>query len=100
MSNILTAILNGEHDDEFDAIQAAIKERRNALNIIKQAEFNEGTEVRFNNLASPKYLVGTKAIVTKVVPGRKSVEVQLAENVGKFRAGSPVRCPVAIIEVA
>lgn len=100
MSNIMTAILNGEHDDEFDAIYAAIKERRKALDIIKQSEFSEGTEVRFNSHASPKYLIGTKAIVTKVVPGRKSVEVRLTEDVGKFRAGSPVRCPVAIIDAA
>ncbi|MDX1408321.1 MAG: hypothetical protein R3330_09310 [Saprospiraceae bacterium] len=100
MSNIMTAILNGDHDDEFDAIYAAIKERRKALDIIKQSEFNEGMEVRFNSHASPKYLQGTKAIITKVVSGRKSVEVRLAEDVGKFRAGSPVRCPVSIIDAA
>jgi hypothetical protein len=98
LTDIMTAILNGSHDDEFDGIYAAIKERQKALNLIKQSEFTEGMEVRFNSHASPKYLVGIKATITNVVRGQKTVSVTLAEDVGRFSAGRSVSCPVAIID--
>jgi hypothetical protein len=97
MDSLLDAIIGGQHDDSLDAIEATVRERRKVLNARKRFDLAVGDLVRFNSQVSPKYLNGVTAKVTALGSGQK-VTVELEQNRGRFRAGSPIGCPLAIID--
>ena len=97
--HLLDAIVGGHHDDELNAINEAVKERRGVLNRRMAANLEVGTSVRFTTEASPKYLQGALAtVMVAAKSGGKSVTISLDEDVGRFNAGRSIRCPVSIIE--
>lgn len=97
MDNLLDAIIGGQHDYLLDAIEATVRERRKVLNSRKRLDLAVGDIVRFNSQVSPKYLQGITAKVVALGSGQK-VTVELEKKVGRFSAGSPIGCPLAIID--
>ena len=81
-------ILN-KADNDLEAIDLAIRERRRILASRELDRLKVGDRVRFNGLTSPKYLQRVEATVTE--KSRKSVTVEIDKTVGKFAAGVPIR---------
>ncbi len=87
----------GDHDDDLDAIVDAVRSRGKYLDTVMHRTIQIGDTVRFNDQASPKYIVGITATV--VGKSRTKVDVELEETVGKFEGGVPINCPMAIIDL-
>lgn len=106
LADVVAAIVNGNLDGNEQTIYDAIKTRRTMLDAIKSATFKVGDRVKFSDAASPKYLCGTPATVTKIGgTGKRSVSVTInPDDVLDYRArkftGGPIKCPVGIIEAA
>lgn len=65
METILTAIANGEADDRFEEVYAAIKARKKVVASIRAASTKVGDKVRLANLR-PKYLAGMTGTVQRI----------------------------------
>jgi hypothetical protein len=89
----LTALSNGEFDNDLDTISAAIK-RRLAANAPQVWDFIEGQEVRLSNEANPQYLRGAKATIRQI--NRTRVVIDLNEPHGRFYRG--ISTPVSMLE--
>jgi len=57
--------------------------------------FAPGDEVVFNSQASPRYLIGAKAIVVRLLP--RNLVISLQETRGRFAAGE-MRCPPELLD--
>ena len=97
MSDIGQEIMAGDHDDQLNTITDAVRGRLKYLETVTHRTIQIGDTVRFNDQASPKYMVGLRATV--VGKSRTKVDVELHETVGRFDSGVPINTPMAIIEI-
>jgi len=72
---LIDEILGGEHDTLLDAIEQAIRARRQAVATTTAALVRVGDPVRTQNVR-PKYLSGVSGVVAS--KGNKKIRVQLA----------------------
>lgn len=95
MSQIPTNIRGGAHDDELDAILAAVRDRQKAL-APTVWDFAPGDKVRFTNTTRPQYMRGMLATV--VARRQTKVTVRIDRDHGRYRAGANIVCPTSILE--
>jgi hypothetical protein len=108
MKDILETIDSGALDPEIARLERALMARK-VRATVEQASAGRpaaaasdgalrvGTEVRFNDHVSPKYMTGMRATVVKVLP--VNVKVMLTESRGRFHAGKPITCPRGLLDV-
>src|ERR1700747_699954 len=92
-------ILDGKHDDELDAIIAAVDGRRKGLASLMVAGINPGDTVQFTDNIRPKYLIGKTATVVRV--NRASVVIDFPSDpttYGRLAGSKDVRCPNTLIK--
>jgi hypothetical protein len=91
---LLDAIASGELDESLVAIADAVKARRDLLHAVRSAEalaqLCVGDTVMFNRRIRPRYLEHELAVIIEL--DERSVTVELARPVGRFREGE-LRCP-------
>lgn len=92
-NDLLTALANGEFDDDLELISAAVQRRR-AANAPQAWDFLEGQEVRLSNKANPKYLRGAKATIRQI--NRTRVVIDLHTPAGRFHRG--ISTPPSLLE--
>ncbi len=97
MSGIPAQIMAGDHDTDLEVILTAVSTRRKYLATLTLQQINPGDTVRFNDHASPKYLIGALATVSFKTKGK--VVVTLNEDVGRFTAGREINTPAAIVDL-
>lgn len=98
-SNLIAAIMRGEHDDDLDALMDAVVARRKNARRRAAAELNVGDRIRLRGI-SPKGLEGATGTV-KGGRTRSRIEVvidkEYARLAGRFEsiiaAGLPLRVP-------
>lgn len=94
---LVSAIIKGNFDSDFDAIQYAIQERKSVLKVVKASELratlSPGDTVYFNDKVRPAYLKGAKATVIRMA--RTKVVVDLDRMIGRFHRNISV--PVSLI---
>lgn len=95
--DFVTEIYCGNYDNDLNRIAAAIKDRRDQLAAKVRCQLYHGAKVRFRDTVKPSYLAGAEATVTGMA--RKRVTVVLPRSYGRFMKGSPLRCPVSILEL-
>lgn len=83
ITEIYTAIINGEADEDFDLIISAIKDRRAILSKIKKAEYSVGDRVVLTNLR-PKYLQGAFATITSKNAKGFLIEIDAGFNTRRY----------------
>jgi hypothetical protein len=96
---LVDAILEGVADDNVDALSAAIISRREIKNSKKILFISPGDTVKFNAQASPKYLRGHTATVTKV--NKTTVTVDIPEDAWgarKYCGAKNIRTPISIVD--
>jgi hypothetical protein len=93
---IVEAIYNGEADDGFDAIFAAIKDRERAVASIRAATLKVGDRIRLTNLR-PKYLVGATGTILERGNGKGRFVVQLDDPTTRY--GAEVRASAGMLEL-
>jgi hypothetical protein len=96
VEDVIAMIDQGALDDEFEAIQDAISQRREVLNKRKMREVRVGEAVKFNEQARPQYLIGHVAVV--VAKNYSRIVIELTQDVGKYRQGVPITTPLAIVD--
>lgn len=90
--DICYSISTGQYNQaEINAIANAIRFRRESL----LPSFNVGDEVEFMAATKPAYLVGARAIITKV--NNKRVKVRMVTPIGRFSHG--VTVPKSLLNV-
>jgi hypothetical protein len=89
----ITALSNGEFDNDLDTITAAVQRRR-AATAPQVWDFIEGQEVRLSSKANPKYLRGVKATIRQI--NRTRIVIDLNEPHGRFHRG--ISTPVSMLE--
>jgi len=94
--NIADDILNGQLDDQLDALMECIRDRRKAIEKRVFRSLKPGDKVRYKEGTNPQYLVGATGTIVKI--NRTRVRVALDETVGKFPKGLPIGTPVSMIE--
>lgn len=99
MNDVAKAILQGDHDSDLDALQAAITQRRRmarqANAAVTMASIDEGDTVRFKDIR-PKYMIGKTG---KVVGKRRTkLLVTLDKPEGRF-SGGPITVPASCVEL-
>lgn len=75
---LLSEILDGFYDSELGALERAIRERKDSLNLRKIYSFKSGDMVEFNFSVRPKYLKGLKAKVVRA--NQKTLTVSIVEE--------------------
>lgn len=96
---VLDVIVSGSVDSHLDTIMDAVKLRREQINNSKILFLNIGDTVKFNSQASPKYLRGIEATISKI--NRTTVNVNISEDTWgarRYRGAKNVRTPIAIID--
>lgn len=102
VQDIITEIEAGHHDAHLNDMLQCIMQRMRNKNREAQMprtgmNFNVGTPVRFNNMASTGYIRGQRGII--VEKRRSRVTVQLdAGPLGRFQTGR-IACPTSILEI-
>jgi hypothetical protein len=96
IKEILSLVYDGSLDSDLTALTAAINARQWMIKPVYR--FKIGDKVRFNETASPRYIIGHTATVMGLNP--KSCQVILDEDCGKFRKGQSVKAPNSIIQPA
>ncbi len=97
MSQLLDDILAGRHDDMLRDIKEITRKREKALAAMVHGTLKVGDSVQFNENTNPKYMIGALATVTKILP--KNIDVEMAETVGRFEVGFPVRTSVELVDL-
>jgi hypothetical protein len=95
-ADVITAIMNGDVDDELGIIRDAVRQRERAVGEIVRLLIKPGTRVRLKNL-SPKYLNGLEATVSTRPQRGKRIPVELDESIPRF--GKTLNPPSQCIEV-
>lgn len=98
LQGVVSAILSGDADEDFQSIYDAVKTRQRTLSRQKISQLGAGDRVIFNELARPKALQGVGAEVVKV--NQTKIVVKLDRSAGRFTAGVPVTTPLSIVDLA
>lgn len=100
-SDVTKQILYGEFDDQIEELIEALVARRKIVRQMQAAQIRAslepGDRVRIQNI-SPKYLIGTTAVVRSVPPRSKYVVVELEQAVGLYMARSTTKVPAVCLE--
>lgn len=94
--DVITAIMNGNVDDDLESIQEAIRARNKVRGDIVRMTITPGTRVRLKNL-SPKYLNGLEGTVSTRKRRGKRIPVDLDESIPRF--GKALNPPAQCVEV-
>jgi hypothetical protein len=96
--NVLLSIINGEADNDLDAIIQAVRTRRQSLASLNVSSLHVGDTVHFSAEIRPRYLIGLPATVVKINP--KSITVNCPDDAdyGRFQGSKNVRCPNSLIQ--
>lgn len=94
INELLTAIRNGNYDQNLDGIRHAIIDRQKAK-APRAYEFRPGQRVFFNSKVRPQYLQGVGATVVKI--NHTKIVVDLDQPAGRFYKG--VTVPTTLIAV-
>ncbi len=97
INQVITAILTGEVDDDFDRIAIALKERRKSLSAAKLLTFKRGDRVKVVPPISPKYMAGATGKVVKL--GNSRIDIELDEQVGRYPSGVAIGFPPSTLEL-
>ena len=92
VTDVVSKILSGEFDDNFDVIREAIQQRKDAKASILKASLNIGDRVRFIS-GSPKYLIGLEAVVKSKRQKRIGIEFVDKIAAGRFGYGVVTASP-------
>lgn len=95
--DIVSAIISGDLDDDFDTIKQAIKMRGEHLAQARRLSLKPGDTVVFTNLR-PKYLIGLEAEVVKINPKKVVLKCPDKPEYGRFAGSSNVSCQPDMIE--
>lgn len=95
INELLTAIRNGNYDQNLDGIRHAIIDRQKAK-APKAYEFHPGQRVFFNSKVRPQYLQGVAATVVKI--NQVKIVVDLERPAGRYYKG--VTVPTTLIAAA
>ena len=96
---LVDSILDGVADDNIDALNGAIEQRRKLKDNRKMLFIAPGDIVRFNRQARPKYLQGHTATVTKVNKTTVLVDIPNdAWGTKKYCGAKNIRTPISIVD--
>jgi hypothetical protein len=101
-SNLIAAIMRGEHDDDLDALMDAVVARRKNARSRAAASLSVGDRVRLRGIR-PKALEGATGTVKNIARTRIGVQIdkEFAWNAGRFSSaielGAPLRVPVVCV---
>jgi hypothetical protein len=94
--DIMDAIVGGSMDTQLDALAGAITDRRKAVAKRQLFELKPGDRVRVSGGIRPKYMIGAVGTVIRI--GSARIDVQLDEDIGRFRAGRDIGFPPGTLE--
>ena len=95
MKALLNNIYAGLHDENLDALQRAIRDRKDRLAYKSVGEIGRGSIMQFNSKTNPQYLRGQKVEVIKV--NRRRYKVKLQTPIGRFGSKN-INCPFDLLE--
>lgn len=75
MSNMPSSILLGSYDDELDAIQTAVNERRKVIARANAISLRLGDQVRLTSNIRPKGFAGIPATIIKIDRTKATVRI-------------------------
>lgn len=102
--DLINAILDGQADDNIEAVYKALNTRRGVIRQRKAAEMQEtlqpGDKVRLGENISPKYLAGEAATVKTVFGGQALIELddRWVRERAAARFGSAIRVPLDLLD--
>jgi len=89
-------IISGEFDSVLRELKGAIEERRRALDIVRSAGIEVGSEVMVGNDVIPRYLRGLRGVVVEKETSWIWIDANADEYTGRF--GRRLRLPISVIE--
>ncbi len=96
-NDLVQAVLQGEADDDFNAVNAALRKRQSYLADIQASAFSEGTRVQLANLR-PKYLIGLTGTVLRKEGQKFVVELDAGQDTRRY--DSILRVKPTMLEAA
>lgn len=98
VTEINTAIMNGELDNTLEEISKAIVERRKIVARIGLFSIKAGDKIKFNKRVRPAYLAGLCATVVKVNGASVVVETPVSPAYSRFSGHKNLRVPASLVE--